>query len=63
MTDLGAIVLGLLILIQIILLVFAIRKVLKHSPASAMPVWIMVILLFPILGAIISLVAIKPSSE
>jgi len=44
-----------------VLTILAIRKAAKHTRGSATPIWILLVFLVPILGAITTLLCIQPS--
>ena len=47
----------------LVLIIFAIRKAVRCTSGSATPLWILIVLLIPLLGAIITLACVQPERD
>lgn len=63
LSDFGAIVLGSIFLIGLIITVLGIRRAIQSTEGTALPVWILLIIIFAPVGGIIALLALKPRIE
>ena len=52
-----------ILLAWLILSIFAIRKATRCTSGAATPLWILIVLLVPFIGAIITLACVKPEGE
>ncbi len=62
LTDLGALVLAAIFLICLIITILGIRRAIKRTDGAALPIWILLIILFMPLGGVLALIAIKEKS-
>ena len=60
LSDFGALVLGVLFLISLAFTVFGIRRATRTTTGSALPLWILLIVLFMPVGGLIALIVLKP---
>lgn len=62
-TPLFFVIQAAILLLWIALAVVAIRKAVKDSTGGATPLWILLVLLFPFVGAIVTIACVKRDSE